>query len=133
VTFLDTSVIVESLRGNETVTDYLQGKEPLLTSTICVFEVINGRVGSGTTDVAAIRQQFAGVQALDLTEPIAIEAGRLQDELMNDGGRLSTDDLLIAATARSTGDELVVADSDFETEVLEDVMQVTNLGGDSES
>ena len=31
------------------------------------------------------------------------------------------------ATARSTGDEYVVADSDFETEPLEDVMTVTNL------
>jgi len=36
-------------------------------------------------------------------------------------------DLLIAATARSTGDELVVSDRDFETRLLEDVMTVTNL------
>jgi hypothetical protein len=37
---------------------------------------------------------------------------------------------MIAATARSTGDEYVVADSDFETESLEDVMVVTNLHGE---
>jgi len=127
MTFLDSSVIVESLRGDETVTEYLEGKEPLHTSTICVFEIVDGYLGSGRTDVVSARQDFAGIQALDLSEPIALEAARLQDELMNDGERLATTDLLIAATARSTGDELVVADSDFQTEALEDVMQVTNL------
>ncbi len=34
---------------------------------------------------------------------------------------------MIAATARLTGDEYVVADSDFEIQPLEDVMEVTNL------
>jgi predicted nucleic acid-binding protein len=38
-------------------------------------------------------------------------------------------DLLIAATARSTGAELVVADSDFETDYLQDQMSVTKLNG----
>ena len=43
---------------------------------------------------------------------------------------LSHRDAMIAATARSTGDEYVVADSDFETTPLEDVMTVTNLHAD---
>ena len=37
---------------------------------------------------------------------------------------------MIAATARSTGDEYVVADSDFETASLENVMDITNLDGE---
>lgn len=65
---------------------------------------------------------------MELNETIAIEAARLQDDLVDGGNRLSTVDVLIAATARSTGDELVVADSDFETGELADVMTVTNLG-----
>ncbi|WP_436907577.1 PIN domain-containing protein [Halosimplex marinum] len=127
MTFLDTSTIIQYLSGDERVREYIEGREPWLTSTICVFEVINGRLGSGDTDIVAIRQDFAGVQAIDLNESIAIEAARLQDELIDDGDRLATADLLIAATARSTGDELVVADGDFETDALEAVMQVTNL------
>jgi predicted nucleic acid-binding protein len=51
----------------------------------------------------------------------------MQDQLLTDGERLSPRDILIAATARSTGDELVVADKDFETEHLTDLMTVTNL------
>jgi predicted nucleic acid-binding protein len=127
MTFLDTSTIIQYLRGDDSVRAHIEGREPWLTSTICVFEVINGRLGSGDTDIVGVRQDFAGVQALDLNESIAIEAARLQDELIDGGERLATADLLIAATARSTGDELVVADGDFETEALEDVMQVTNL------
>ncbi|QLH80546.1 PIN domain-containing protein [Halosimplex pelagicum] len=127
MTFLDTSAIIQYLRGDDSVRAYIEGREPWLTSTMCVFEVINGRLGSGDTDIVGVRQDFAGVQALDLNESVAIEAARLQDELIDDGDRLATADLLIAATARSTGDELVVADGDFETDALEAVMQVTNL------
>lgn len=128
MTFLDTSVIIQYLGGDPDVRDYIEGREPWLTSTICVFEVLNGRLGSGDTDVVDARQDFGGVRALELNETIAIEAARLQDELVDGGSRLSTVDVLIAATARSTGDELVVADSDFETEALTDVLTVTNLG-----
>ena len=67
------------------------------------------------------------MESLDLNEPIALEAARLQDDILDDGDRLATADMLIAATARSTGDELVVADADFQTGVLQDHMAVTNL------
>ncbi|WP_336001949.1 PIN domain-containing protein [Halorientalis halophila] len=127
MTFLDTSTIIQYLKGDEAVREYITGREPWWTSTICVYEVINGRLGVGETDVVSVRQEFGGVQALDLNESIALEAARIQDELVNDGTRLSTTDILIAATARSTGDELVVADADFETEHLTDRMPVTNL------
>ena len=73
-------------------------------------------------------QRFSGVQALGFNEQLALEAARLQDASIKDGTKLSHRDVMIAATARSTGDEYVVADSDFQTEPLQDVMEVTNLG-----
>lgn len=128
MTFLDSSVIIDMLAGVPEVVDAVEARgQPYLTSAICTVEVLNGRVGSGETDVREIRQQFGGVRALELNDRIALEAARMQDELLADGERLATRDLLIAATARSTGDELVVADRDFETRHLADVMDVTNL------
>ncbi|AXG11076.1 PIN domain-containing protein [Haloplanus rubicundus] len=127
MTFLDSSAIIDYLGGVEDVIDYLDGREPFFTSTLCVYEVIDGKLGSGATDVRDVRGDFGGVQALDLTEGIALEAARLQDQTMSDGVRLSTPDALIAATARSTGDELVVSDGDFQTDVLESSLTVTNL------
>lgn len=131
MTFLDSSIIIDMLEGIPEVVEHVEDRgQPYLTSTICVFEVIDGAVGSGITDVVAVRQEFAGVRALDLTEGIVLEAGRMQDQLLDDGERMAARDLLIAATARSTGDELIVADGDFETQLLTDVMDVTNLRGD---
>ncbi len=111
----------------DTVETVEERPQPYLTSSLCVFEVVNGVVGSGQTDVMEVRQQFGGVQALDLNEQIALEAGRMQDMLLADGERMAPRDLLIAATARSTGDELIVADGDFETRLLTDMMDITNL------
>jgi len=131
VTFLDSSVIIDMLEGVPDVVDYVEDRgQPYLTSSVCVFEVIDGEVGSGTTDVDKVRQEFGGVRALDLNEQIVLEAGRMQDQLMNDGERMAARDLLVAATARSTGDELIVADSDFETQLLTELIDVTNLRGD---
>lgn len=127
MTFLDSSTIIEYLRGNQAVIDYLDERRPWWTSTICVFEVLNGPAGSANFDPVEERQRFGGVQALVFNEELALEASRLQQASTRDGSELSHRDALIAATARSTGDEYVVADSDFETDSLEDVMEVTNL------
>lgn len=67
------------------------------------------------------------MQALEFNEQLALEATRLQHASMRDGSELSHRDSMISATARSTEDEYVVADRDFETVPLEDVMSVTNL------
>jgi len=131
VTFLDSSVIIDMLEGVPEVVEAVEERgQPYLTSSLCVFEVVDGRVRSGETDAVGVRQQFGGVRALDLNEQIALEAARMQDELTNDGERTAARDLLIAATARSTGDELVVSDSDFETGLLTETMDVTNLRRD---
>lgn len=131
MTFLDSSVIIDMLAGVPDVVEYVENRgQPYLTSSICVFEVVDGALGAGATDVVDVRQDFGGVQALDLNEHVALEAARMQDRLLDDGQRMATRDLLIAATARSTGAELVVADDDFETRLLTDLLDVTNLRTD---
>lgn len=128
MTFLDSSTIIEYLRDNQTVIEYLDEREPWWTSTICIFEVLNGPAGTPGFDPVEERQKFGGVRALEFTEQLALEASRLQHASIQDGSELATRDAMIAATARSTGDEYVVADSDFETNPLEDVMDIRNLG-----
>jgi hypothetical protein len=84
----------------------------------------------GSTDVVAVRQKFGGVHTLEFNEQIAMEVGRMQDQLMNDVERMTARDLLIAATARSTGDELIGADGDLRTKLLTDLIDVTDLRED---
>jgi predicted nucleic acid-binding protein len=128
MTFLDSSVIIDMLDGVTGTVEFVQAEgEPFLTSSICVYEVLDGVLGSGSTDIVAERQRFGGVRTIEFTDDLAVEAARLQDELLADGERLAARDCIVAATARSTGDHLVVADADFQTAVLESKIDVTNL------
>jgi predicted nucleic acid-binding protein len=125
--FLDSSTIIQYNDDNPEVVDYVDGQGQLFTSTICVYEVVDGEMRATNKSSHVIRQGFGGVRSIELNEEIALEAARMQNELRRDGDEMAVRDLLIGATARSTGAELVVADADFETEHLQDVMTVTNL------
>lgn len=125
--FLDTSAILAYKRDESDAVSYLDGNEPWFTSTICIYEFVNGAMWRDDISAHVARQSIGGVRSLDLSETVAMEAARIQNELRRGGDEMSVRDLLIAATARSTGAELVVADGDFETEYLTDLMTVTNL------
>lgn len=126
--FLDTSAILSYKRDEPAAVSYLEDRKPWFTSTICIYEFINGAMWQDDLSAHVARQSIGGVQSIDLSETVALEATRMQYELRTDGEEMSVRDLLIAATARSTGAELVVADSDFQTDLLADSMTVTNLG-----
>ncbi|WP_136716265.1 PIN domain-containing protein [Halorientalis salina] len=128
MTFLDSSVIIDYLDNVEHVVEFVDDQPTLLTSSICVYEVLIGEVfSSGSTDINGTREDFGRVASLEFNESIALEAVQLQQELQRSGDTMPARDLFVAATARSTGDELVVADADFQTMPLEDLMTVTNL------
>jgi hypothetical protein len=48
----------------------------------------------------------------------------MQNRLLDFGTPMSPRDLMIAATARSEGEELVVSDADFETGALRELLSV---------
>lgn len=126
--FLDSSVIIDYLDGIEHVAEYVEEQSHLLTSSLCVYEVLHGEVlSSGETDVWRARQQFNRVEALDFNETIAIEAARMQDKLATSGRTMPTRDLLIAASARSTGDTLAVSDGDFVVEPVREIVEIRDL------
>lgn len=130
MTFLDSSVIIHYLNDEADVVEYVDEETtaPYFTSTLCVYEVLMGPVMSvEQTRLHDERQRFAWVQALDLNEPIAMEANRIQDDLANTGEQMPARDVLIAATARSTGDALLVADDHFDAERLRSYLTVTQL------
>jgi len=129
--FLDSSVIIDYLDGVDRVVEFVDDTSHLLTSSICVYETLEGEVlGSGQTDVVGARQAFGRIEAIDFNEMIALEAARMQDRLVSNGDPMPVRDLLIAASARSTGDVLVVSDDDFDLSSLRMMMDVRNLQAD---
>lgn len=125
--FLDSSAIIDYSNDRQSIVEYIDDKGQLFTSALCVYEVVAGEMWATNRSAHDVRQGFAGVQSIGLNEEIAMEGARIQKKLRANGEEMAVRDLLIAATARSTGAELVVTDSDFETDVLEDFMTVTNL------
>jgi hypothetical protein len=125
VTLLDSSVIIDYLDGVENVVTFVDEQPVLVTSSICVYEVLAGEVFSADeTDLVGARENFGRVTALDFSEEVALEAARMQKRLLEAGTPLSPRDLMIAATARSEGKELAVSDADFDTEGLRELLSV---------
>lgn len=60
-------------------------------------------------------------------ESIATEAARIQDRLTDEGAETPARDVLVPPTARSTGDELVVAGGDFDAHRLSTMLDVVQL------
>lgn len=129
MTFLDSSVVIDYLDGRDAAVEYLDSQSPpYLTSPVCVYEVLAGEVFStGPTDVERARRDFGHVETVPFTEEVAIEAARLQAELLSQGDPLSPRDLFVAAGARWSGETLAVSDGDFDTEGLRRHLSVTRI------
>lgn len=130
MTFLDSSVIIHYLDEVERVVDYVDDETtaPYFTSTICIYEVLMGPVKSEQAiSLHDERQEFAWVRSLDVNETIALEANRIQDRLTDEGAEMPARDVLIAATARSTGDKLLVADKHFDVDRLRPFLDIVQI------
>jgi len=129
VTLLDSSVIIDYLDGVEDVVTFVDEQPALVTSSICIYEVLAGEVFSADeTNLVGARENFGRVTALDFSEEVAFEAARMQKRLLESGIPLSPRDLMIAATARSEGKGLAVSDADFDTEGLRELLSVRKFG-----
>jgi len=104
VTFLDSSVVIDYLDGNDDVVEFVDRRPVLRTSSIRVYEVLAGEVFSnGEPDLVGTRADFRRVTAVDFSEDVAPEAARLQNRLLENRAPTSPRDLFVAATARSIG------------------------------
>ncbi len=130
--FLDSSVIIEYLDGTPAIIEAVDAEPlPHLTSSICVYEVLAGEVFStGPADIERARQAFGRVDAVGFDEATAVEAARLQATLLDTGDPLSPRDLFVAATARSLGEPLLIADREFDTAGLHQLISIRHLDVD---
>jgi hypothetical protein len=129
VTLLDSSVIIDYLDGVEEVVEFVDEQPVLVTPSICIYEVLAGEVFSaGEAALIEARENFGRVAAVDFSEEVAFEAARMQSRLLESGTPTSPRDLMVAATARSEGKELVVSDTDFDTDGLRELLTVRKLG-----
>lgn len=105
---LDTTVLIDALRNRNQrrrlLAALLGAGHTLATSTINVAEIYGGlRPG----EEQATGSLLAGLQILDVSNPIAVRAGGLQSEYRRRGQTRSLADMLVAATALEHGLQLL--------------------------
>lgn len=118
---LDTSFLIDLMNSDEgaiaLATEIESGSDPQRIPAQAVYELYVG-VGyteNGSSEVKKIRNVIEDFPVVETTEQIAKMAGRLDGTLRRNGDRVSTNDVIIGATASVFG-EPVVTDNveDFE-------------------
>ncbi len=102
---IDTNIFIDHLRGHQPATKFLEslvGRNDILFSAITETELIAGKINSDPKKREMVLHLLHQWCKVSLGNPVAAFAGDLQRE-----HGLETPDAIIAATARSTGAELI--------------------------
>jgi predicted nucleic acid-binding protein len=102
---LDTSVVIDVLRGSSAATDFLLSldEQPICSEVVRV-EVMRGL---RTAERAAAERLLHEIRWIGLDEPIARLAGEMGRKWRRSHAGISTRDLIVAATAQRLGAALV--------------------------
>ena len=107
LTVLDTSVVIDLLRGNPAAGAYLLGLERrLVASEVTRVEIVRG-LRSGERDSA--ERAFRTLLWIPVDEDVARRAGELGRKWRRSHSGIGLADLIIAATAKELGAELATA------------------------
>lgn len=114
ILLLDTNICSEILRGNEAVAGHLAGHAP---STVRLCSVVYAELQHGARASRAVASNLRSVEAfcspfesLPFTDDCARVYGQVRATLQGTGQMMGSNDLMIAATAISTGATLVTND-----------------------
>lgn len=105
---LDSDILVEILRNNRTVIDWIGGMEEkylLATTIINIFELYYGAYKSNLLqkDVTAIKDIINWLEILDLSIESVEEAGKQKARLEKEGKTIEFRDILIGTIALTEG------------------------------
>lgn len=126
----DSSVLIDYLDGVETAVSYVEdySDERAVAPSLVLFELYQGEVfKSGKSDFEAVDGALGWLDVVDETPETARRAAELQDRLKRDGDPLTARDAFIAGAADALDERLVVADSDFDVDGIDDILDVTFL------
>lgn len=126
---LDTTFLVDVLRGEDTVAeleDELDTSGTPHANSITVMELYEGVHLADTTETQreAVESLLTEINELSFDRTCAIQAGRLNAELVSAGEPIDVTDVMIAATALVHGRPVVTRNVDH-FERIDDVEVVT--------
>jgi predicted nucleic acid-binding protein len=123
----DTTFVIDYLSGDRATVEYLEehSDEEFHVPAVVLHEGIEGTVkGSGSADIHEFVARLGWTKIAPFGRTTAVEAGRLQKELAENGAQLKPVDAMVAGTASELGATLVTRDSDMKTDGLCEVLDV---------
>lgn len=114
---VDASFLVDYARGDDAAIAYLAAhdEEEIGASTIVLSELYRGLMLTQEMTREETMAKYEWVEPTPFTDETAAEAAEIYVELRADGEMINKSDIYIAATARSLGVPLVVADDHFDS------------------
>ncbi len=119
MTCLETTFLIDILKGKEEIIrlrDELEKSEPRLTvAAPSVTEIWFGALFSKKSEKekARIKELISSLEILPLDLASAEEAAEIDADLTKHGTRIDTEDIMIAAIAKTNGEKLVTRDHHF--------------------
>lgn len=123
--FLDSSAIIDFLRGRDGVKAQIDAADDVYTSSLCVFEVLLGEAYSrlkGFNPKSHALSFFEGTTIVPFSVDDAKRASEMQALLVSKGKRINGLDVLIAASAIRVDSVIITSDQDYE--ILSDLLSV---------
>lgn len=128
VLVLDNNVLSDYLNGTDAAKEFLTAREndEWVVSSIVLYEALMGATyGYIDAEPGTVRQAVTGsMRVLDATERTAVEARRLQGDLLDEGSPVDRLDALIAAPAIEHGGTFATAEKAFDSDAVRSVLDV---------
>jgi len=105
---IESSAIIEYLKGNTKVKEIISNSEDFYVSTLTIFEVLLGKVEENK-----ILDFFSAFNVIGLNKKDSIIASRIYKRLRDKGKLIGYFDILISAQAINRDLTLVTKDTDF--------------------
>jgi len=116
---LDSSAIIELLRGNLKVMEIIEEADVVTTSVLCAYEILTGEMyrekREGRSILQEVSELIGELNPIPLLLDDSIKASEICSTLMVKGRMVNTTDILISAQAIRRDLTVITKDKDFKT------------------
>jgi tRNA(fMet)-specific endonuclease VapC len=107
---LDSTFLIDLLRGKKEALKYVEKEEMLLTTQINVYEILKGLHSQDVSEEKYLRvkEMFENIRVLQFDDNASLRAAEISSNLMKKGITVSDCDCMIAGIALSKGAKIIV-------------------------
>ena|SRR3989338_930884 len=100
---LDSTFLIDAIAGEKETLPLLSGKATLLTTQICMFEVIRGlfKKKASPLKIQEVMELFEHIRVLPFDDQAVVKSAEISAELWNRGNPIPDSDCMIAGSALS--------------------------------